>query len=159
MMIIIIIIELGPQINESSLWGWIDCISGGAVASLAPAETAHICSMTTTFILDFAVWNHWPAPKLTHGFPHSITDHILSIIISLQCMSVEQFTVFFHCFHYIQHHPSDERKKKRNFLHLVWNHLFLRPKYWLHILHVTGHYIQRTEPYLLGNPEHLHSVE
>lgn len=115
MMIIIIIIELGPQINESSLWGWIDCISGGAVASLAPAEAAHICSMTTTFILDFAVWNHWPAPKLTHGFPHSITDHILSIIISLQCMSVEQFTVFFHCFHYIQHHPSDERKKKKKF--------------------------------------------
>lgn len=117
MMIIIIIIELGPQINESSLWGWIDCISGGAVASLAPAEAAHICSMTTTFILDFAVWNHWPAPKLTHGFPHSITDHILSIIIPLQCMFVEQFTVFFSLLS-LYPAPSirwEKKKKKKKF--------------------------------------------
>lgn len=104
-------IEFGRQINESSVRGQIDCITGGPLANLAPSEPAHVCSRITTFVLYCALWNHWPAPLLTHGFQRCITDRILFFITSLWYIFVAQFTMAFPFFCFIQYHPSDEKNE------------------------------------------------
>lgn len=109
LLLFLLMIELGRQINESSLRG---CITGGAVTNLAPSEPAHVCNRITTFVLCCAVWNHWPAPLLTHGFQCSIIDRILFFITSLWYIFVAQFTMAFPSFCCIQYHLSDEKKEK-----------------------------------------------
>lgn len=76
--------------------------SGSIWASTHLQHNNHICT-GSCYVEPLA------APLLTHGFQHSITDHILSPITSLRyifCRSV-------HCgFCFIQYHPSHEKKRK-----------------------------------------------